>query len=200
MLIIPTLQSDDESSDDSESSSDASEDESENESDSDDDANLKKAAATKLPESGSSSDSDSSDSDSDSDAPAKKESSPAAAVKHESDSSVTLGKTSPELYPPLPPDPTTFDRANNHGKKNGGGGSKLQNEPFSRVPKNVAVEDKFRSNRFEDNAHGWGARAHDDLIVTKGKGFTKEKNKKKRGSYRGGAIDTSIRNGIKFED
>lgn len=113
---------------------------------------------------------------------------------------MTLGKTSPELSenPPLPPDPTTFNKANNRGAKKNGG--KLQNEPFSRVPKNVAVEDKFRSNRFEDNAHGWGAKAHEDLIVTKGKGFTKEKNKKKRGSYRGGAIDTSARNGIKFED
>ncbi len=37
----------------------------------------------------------------------------------------------------------------------------------------------------------WGQKAHEDLIVTKGKGFTKEKNKKKRGSYRGGRIDTS---------
>jgi hypothetical protein len=32
----------------------------------------------------------------------------------------------------------------------------------------------------------YGARASADLIVTRGKGFTKEKNKKKRGSYRGG--------------
>lgn len=38
---------------------------------------------------------------------------------------------------------------------------------------------------------GWGARASQDLIVTRGKGFTKEKNKKKRGSYRGGEIDQS---------
>ena len=38
------------------------------------------------------------------------------------------------------------------------------------------------------------------MIVTKGKGFTKEKNKGKRGSYRGGMIDTSGGKGIKFED
>jgi len=38
---------------------------------------------------------------------------------------------------------------------------------------------------------GWGAKASQDLIVTRGKGFTKEKNKKKRGSYRGGEIDQS---------
>jgi hypothetical protein len=36
--------------------------------------------------------------------------------------------------------------------------------------------------------------------VTKGKGFTKEKNKGKRGSYRGGMIDVNGRNGIKFDD
>ena len=34
----------------------------------------------------------------------------------------------------------------------------------------------------------YGARAHQDLIVTRGAGFRKEKNKKKRGSYRGGEI------------
>lgn len=36
----------------------------------------------------------------------------------------------------------------------------------------------------------YGFKAHQDLIVTRGKGFRNEKNKKKRGSYRGGAIDT----------
>ena len=34
----------------------------------------------------------------------------------------------------------------------------------------------------------YGARASQDLIVTRGAGFRKEKNKKKRGSYRGGDI------------
>lgn len=34
----------------------------------------------------------------------------------------------------------------------------------------------------------YGARASRDLIVTRGAGFRKEKNKKKRGSYRGGDI------------
>lgn len=106
---------------------------------------------------------------------------------------MTLDKTSPDVYPPLPPDPT---RNNNRGKNLG----KIQNEPFSRIRKDIVVEQKFRSNAFEDNAHGWGRKAHEDLIVTKGKGFTKEKNKKKRGSYKGGAIDMNARNGIKFED
>ena len=34
----------------------------------------------------------------------------------------------------------------------------------------------------------YGRRAHQDLIVTRGAGFRKEKNKKKRGSYKGGEI------------
>lgn len=34
----------------------------------------------------------------------------------------------------------------------------------------------------------YGARASSDLIVTRGDGFRKEKNKKKRGSYKGGDI------------
>ncbi|KAL1668545.1 SRP40, C-terminal domain-containing protein [Schizophyllum commune] len=38
----------------------------------------------------------------------------------------------------------------------------------------------------------YGARAHQDLIVTRGAGFRKEKNKKKRGSYRGGEITVSL--------
>ena len=41
----------------------------------------------------------------------------------------------------------------------------------------------------QSGAGDWGARANEDLIVTRGKAFTKEKNKKKRGSYRGGTID-----------
>jgi len=47
--------------------------------------------------------------------------------------------------------------------------------------------------------YDYAEQAHRDLIVTKGKGFTKEKNKKKRGSYRGGLIDITPR-GIKFDD
>lgn len=37
----------------------------------------------------------------------------------------------------------------------------------------------------------YGERAARDLIVTRGAGFRKEKNKKKRGSYRGGDITVS---------
>ncbi|PCD24376.1 hypothetical protein FGRA07_11209 [Fusarium graminearum] len=100
--------------------------------------------------------------------------------------------TSPEFQsnlanPPLPPDPIM-----------NGNGKKKQNEPFSRIPKDIKVDPKFASNEYVSIAYS--QRAHEDLIVTKGKGFTKEKNKKKRGSYRGGAIDISDKKGIYFDD
>ncbi|MCJ1312173.1 hypothetical protein MMC25_005847 [Agyrium rufum] len=72
------------------------------------------------------------------------------------------------------------------------------NAPFSRIPKDIHVDPKFASNAYIPN--DYSERAHRDLIVTKGKGFTKEKNKKKRGSYRGGVIDVGGSKGFKFED
>lgn len=43
------------------------------------------------------------------------------------------------------------------------------------------------------NARGsWGERANVDLKHTRGKSFRHEKTKKKRGSYRGGTIDTTL--------
>ena len=46
--------------------------------------------------------------------------------------------------------------------------------------------------------NSYGFKAHQDLIVTRGKGFQKEKNKKKKGSYRGGAIDMGSHS-VKFQ-
>ncbi|KAK4553269.1 jun-like transcription factor [Recurvomyces mirabilis] len=74
---------------------------------------------------------------------------------------------------------------------------KKSNVPFSRIPKDTFVDPKFSSNEYV--SYDYADRAHRDLIVTKGKGFTKEKNKKKRGAYRGGAIDFTPK-GIKFDD
>ncbi|MCJ1459566.1 hypothetical protein MMC28_009945 [Mycoblastus sanguinarius] len=73
-----------------------------------------------------------------------------------------------------------------------------QNTPFQRVPKDTPVDPKMASNAYR--AYDYADKAHQDLSVTKGKGFTKEKNKKKRGSYRGGQIDVSGGKGVKFED
>ncbi|MCJ1462965.1 hypothetical protein MMC07_001569 [Pseudocyphellaria aurata] len=70
--------------------------------------------------------------------------------------------------------------------------------PFQRVPKDTKVDVRLASNAYV--SHEYGDRAHQDLSVTRGRGFTKEKNKKKRGSYRGGAIDVGGGKGIKFDD
>ncbi|KAF2137593.1 uncharacterized protein K452DRAFT_235642, partial [Aplosporella prunicola CBS 121167] len=60
------------------------------------------------------------------------------------------------------------------------------------------VDPRFASNKYVP--YDYANLAHQRLIVTKGKGFTKEKNKGKRGSYRGGMIDTMGVNGIRFDD
>jgi hypothetical protein len=94
--------------------------------------------------------------------------------------------TTRQLSPPLPPDPVAKLP------------KKKVNEPFSRIPKDVKVDPRLASNAFVP--YDYAQKAHQDLIVTKGKGFTKEKNKKKRGSYKGGYIDVEGKKGIKFED
>ena len=62
----------------------------------------------------------------------------------------------------------------------------------------LATEGSHISNAYQ--SYNYADRAYNDLSVTRGKGFTKEKNKKKRGSYRGGQIDISGGKGFKFED
>ncbi|EIW84807.1 hypothetical protein CONPUDRAFT_39225, partial [Coniophora puteana RWD-64-598 SS2] len=52
-------------------------------------------------------------------------------------------------------------------------------------------QDKWINNAYDAKGgitNDYGERASKDLIVTRGQGFRKEKNKKKRGSYRGGEI------------
>jgi hypothetical protein len=88
-----------------------------------------------------------------------------------------------KFSPPLPPTPA---------KK------REVNEPFSRIPKDIKVDPRLASNAYIP--YDYAQQAHQDLIVTKGKGFTKEKNKKKRGSYRGGYIDVEGKKGVKFDD
>jgi hypothetical protein len=97
-------------------------------------------------------------------------------------------KASALADPPLPPDPVTFQGKN----------KRKQNEPFSRISKDIKVDPRFASNDYIPI--DYSQRAYEDLVVTKGKGFTKEKNKKKRGSYRGGLIDISQKKGVYFDD
>lgn len=72
-----------------------------------------------------------------------------------------------------------------------------QPTPLARLSAH-ATPDAHISNAYK--SYDYADRAYNDLSVTRGKGFTKEKNKKKRGSYRGGAIDTSGGKSFKFDD
>lgn len=81
------------------------------------------------------------------------------------------------------------------------GKKKTPNAPFRRVQaENVEVEKKLSDNSFESKRgfDTWGAKASQDLLVTKGKSFRHEKTKKKRGSYKGGAINMGVAS-IKFD-
>ncbi|KAK9896550.1 hypothetical protein P389DRAFT_161269 [Cystobasidium minutum MCA 4210] len=83
-------------------------------------------------------------------------------------------------------------------------GKKGQNTPFRRVRvEEHVVDERLKDNSFTGKAgahtkdYGW--KAAQDLIVTRGDSFRKEKNKKKRGSYRGGEI-TMQSHSIKFDE
>ncbi|KAL8863166.1 MAG: hypothetical protein Q9178_000541 [Gyalolechia marmorata] len=76
--------------------------------------------------------------------------------------------------------------------------SKPKAVPFTRIPPNTPIPAALASNAYQP--YDYAERAHQDLSITKGKGFTKEKNKKKRGSYRGGVIDVGPGRAIRFQD
>lgn len=78
------------------------------------------------------------------------------------------------------------------------------NIPFSRIKVDGVrfADERLRDNSFDSRkaaVNDYGAKANADLIVTRGAGFRKEKNKKKKGSYRGGEI-TMESHSIKFVD
>lgn len=70
---------------------------------------------------------------------------------------------------------------------------------FSRIKTDIEVHPGVASNAYNAGESNYGAKAHKDLIVTRGDGFRKEKQKKKRGSYKGGEIDFQTRS-FKFTD
>jgi SRP40, C-terminal domain len=73
-----------------------------------------------------------------------------------------------------------------------------QRKHFSRINPSTEILPGLASNEYNAGENNYGARAHKDLIVTRGDGFRKEKQKKKRGSYRGGVIDFETRS-FKFD-
>ncbi len=80
-----------------------------------------------------------------------------------------------------------------------------ERRPFQRVrPEDVTfVDNRLKDNTYESkggsDVHSYGFKAHQDLIVVRGKNFRTEKNKKKKGAYKGGAIDMNSHS-IKFPD
>lgn len=95
------------------------------------------------------------------------------------------------------PTSVAIEKAKGHQKMN-----RKPNAPFQRIKTDQVA---YHDERLKDNTfvarngagNDYGQRAHQDLIVTRGAGFRKEKNKKKRGSYRGGEI-TMESHSIKF--
>ncbi|GAB7366573.1 hypothetical protein MBLNU230_g8559t1 [Neophaeotheca triangularis] len=201
------------SSSDSDSSSEASSDD------------VEISSVPNKSDSSSSSSSDSSDSDSDSGSK-KKQKKAAIAIPIEPESgasSATLGRDSPQAKPtdtlvitaeaaPAPSNgaihPSRLSRVPKGNNAvieqttttmpaSAENIAQLKKVPFSRIPQDTYVDPRFSSNAYQ--SYDYADRAFQDLSVTKGKGFTKEKNKKKKGAYRGGAIDLAPK-GIKFED
>merc|ERR1719483_1455226 len=67
------------------------------------------------------------------------------------------------------------------------------NTPFRRVvAEEIEVNPMLADNSANSSFDTWGAKATQDLIVTKGKSFRHEKTKKKRGSYKGGPINMGV--------
>ncbi|KAI9877942.1 MAG: hypothetical protein M1830_002386 [Pleopsidium flavum] len=139
--------------------------------------------------SSASSTSSSSSSDSESTPPPKKKSTSTGTTKRKSKSKDKHSSSTPTA---------TITTAPTNDNRESTKYIKKQNTPFSRIPQDTQVDPRVASNAYVP--YDYAERAHRDLVVTKGKGFTKEKNKKKRGSYRGGMIDVDGRKGIKFDD
>lgn len=93
----------------------------------------------------------------------------------------------------------TYAVNSNKGKR-----ARTQGTPFQRVkPEEVEfLDERLKDNTYDGkggsgvNSYGW--KASQDLIKVRGDKFRAEKNKKKRGSYRGGQI-TFESHSIKFD-
>lgn len=84
-------------------------------------------------------------------------------------------------------------------RRHSDGGEHLR--PFKRVREGDVVfkHDELRDNSFFTKNDTYGEKAHRDLVVTRGKGFRKEKTKKKRLSHHGGKLTNQV-NSFKFPD
>ncbi|KAM0682995.1 nucleolar and coiled-body phosphoprotein 1 [Mitosporidium daphniae] len=70
---------------------------------------------------------------------------------------------------------------------------KTTGAPFRRVDPNLINSDDVKTfSQYKDPTTSYGDKAFSDLGATRGRDFRYEKNKKKKGSYRGGFIDTGV--------
>lgn len=67
----------------------------------------------------------------------------------------------------------------------------------SQVGKLSEVDNSYEA-RFGEG--GYGAKASAKLVTVRGKDFRHEKTKRKRGTYRGGTIDTGSGTSFKFQN
>ncbi|KND98072.2 hypothetical protein QG37_05146 [Candidozyma auris] len=76
-----------------------------------------------------------------------------------------------------------------------------QRKHFSRIDRSkIKFEDSvLQDNTYKGAAGTWGQMANERLMQVRGKDFTKNKNKMKKGSYRGGSI-TMASGSYKFTD
>jgi len=98
------------------------------------------------------------------------------------------------------------DAPQNGNAQNGNSNApKTSSKPFKRVDDSEILsqlDPELRDNSYEalrKRSDGWGDRANQILGAVKGKGFRHEKTKKKRGTYRGGNIDSNKVNSIRFD-
>ena len=82
---------------------------------------------------------------------------------------------------------------------------KKRNAPFRRViSENIKVDDRLNDNSYlakkGARTEEYGHQAAKDLLKVRGKDFTREKNKRKRGAYKGGKIDQNVIHSIKFDN
>jgi len=72
--------------------------------------------------------------------------------------------------------------------------------PFQRVKPELSKQLPTKMFASQRNANSeWAEKADATLKQVKGRGFRHEKTKKKRGTYRGGALEMGVKS-IKFED
>jgi hypothetical protein len=76
------------------------------------------------------------------------------------------------------------------------------NTPFKRVKEENVIykDDRLRDNTFFSKGDTYGVKAHQDLIITRGKGFRKAMTKKKRQNHHGGTLDANNVSSYKFSD